>query len=78
MQLAHPLHLLGQVATDFHDLAFNGIGQFGGSWPPLSPLRGTYGLGHGIPSGPMLTASSAHGCTVRNGCGTPPASVDES
>jgi len=50
LQLAHPLHLLGQIATDFRDLAFNGIHQFGESWPPLSPPLDTYGLRHGIPS----------------------------
>jgi hypothetical protein len=50
LQLTHPLHLHGQVTTDLHDVAFNGIRQFGGSAPPLSPPRGTYDLGlrHGI------------------------------
>ena len=50
LQLAHPLHLHGQVTTDFHDLAFNGIRQFGGSAPPLSPPRGTYDLDFGMGS----------------------------
>src|SRR5205814_3789374 len=45
LQLAHSLHLHGKVATDFRDLAFNGIEQFGGSAPPLSPPRATYDLG---------------------------------
>jgi len=51
LQLAHPLHLHGQVATDLHDLALNGIRQYGGSAPPLSLPRGTNDLGlrHSIP-----------------------------
>ena len=52
LQLAHPLHLPARSAN-LRNLAFNGIRQFGGSAPPLSPPRGTYDLGlrHGIPQG---------------------------
>ena len=45
LQLAHPLHLHGHVTTDFRDLTFDGVRQFGGSAPPLRPPRGTYHLG---------------------------------
>ena len=68
LQLAHPLDLHGQVATDFRDLAFNGIRQYGGSAPPLSRPRGTYDFRfrHSNLSRPILTAASVHGCTVWN------------
>jgi hypothetical protein len=34
--LAHPLRLLGEIPTEFYDLAFDNIRQFGGSGPSVS------------------------------------------
>ncbi len=52
MQLPHPLRLHCEIATDFRDLAFDCIRQFGGSAPRPSPQRAAYdfGLRHSIPS----------------------------
>jgi len=41
LQLAQPLHLHGHVTTDFRDLTFNGVRQFGGCAPLLSSPHGT-------------------------------------
>jgi hypothetical protein len=51
MQLPHPLRLYCEIATDFRDLAFDCIRQFGGSAPRPSPRRAAYdfGLRHSIP-----------------------------
>ena len=42
LQLPYPLHLYRHVTTDFRDLAFNGVRQFGGFAPPLSPPDGSH------------------------------------
>ena len=37
LQLPHPLPLNGEIPTEFRDLAFDNIRQFGGSKPDVSP-----------------------------------------
>jgi hypothetical protein len=37
LQLPRPLRLDGEIATEFRDLAFDSIRQFGRSRPPVSP-----------------------------------------
>jgi hypothetical protein len=36
LQLPHPLPLNGEIPTEFRDLAFDNIRQFGGSRPSVS------------------------------------------
>jgi hypothetical protein len=52
LELAHPLRLLGKIATEFSDLAFNNIRQFGGSRPLVfaQPAASDGGLRHRISS----------------------------
>jgi hypothetical protein len=52
LELAHPLRLHGEIATDFSDLAFNNIRQFGGSRPLVFARLAACdcGLRHGISS----------------------------
>ena len=49
-QLPHPLHLDGEVATEFCDLAFDRSPHLGDARPSASAWRATYecGLGHSI------------------------------
>jgi hypothetical protein len=52
LELAHPLRLHGEIATDFSDLAFDNIRQFGGSRPLVFAQLAACdcGLRHGISS----------------------------
>jgi hypothetical protein len=52
MELAHPLRLLGEIATQFSDLAFHHIRQFDGSRLLVfaQPATCDCGLRHSISS----------------------------
>jgi hypothetical protein len=52
LHLPHPLRFHSKIATEFHDLTFNNIRQFGGWRPPVRTRRAPCGCGlrHSIPS----------------------------
>ena len=70
MQLPHPLRLHCEIATDFRDLTFDGIRQFGGWASRPSPWRAgnDLGLRHSIPPhGASVTGEHVDVCPLWNG-----------